>query len=140
MGYNFNINQGIKIMTENGITYQVTVTPKKTEWRLNGQLHRENGPAREFSDGTKSWYLNGKLHREDGPAHVYSDGTKSWYLNGKLHRVDGPAREFSDGRKEWWIDGINYTEAEFLVKTQPAKELTIAEVEKLLGYPVKIVK
>ena len=36
----------------------------------------------EFGD--KSWYLNGKLHREDGPAIEYANGTKYWYLNGKL--------------------------------------------------------
>ena len=35
------------------------------------------------SNGTKRWYLNGKLHREDGPAIEWSDGTKEWYLNGK---------------------------------------------------------
>jgi hypothetical protein len=34
-------------------------------------------------DGTKMWYLNGELHREDGPAVEYPDGTKRWYLNGK---------------------------------------------------------
>jgi hypothetical protein len=33
-------------------------------------------------DGDKEWYLNGKLHREDGPAVEYSSGTKVWYLNG----------------------------------------------------------
>jgi hypothetical protein len=30
----------------------------------------------------KFWYLNGELHREDGPAAEYSDGKKYWYLNG----------------------------------------------------------
>ena len=128
-------------MTENSITYQVTVTPEKTEWRLNGKRHREDGPAFENKGvGYKAWFLNGKLHREDGPAIEHFTGTKSWYLNGKCHRVDGPARVYSCGDKEWWIDGINYSEAEFLEKTKSVKELTIAEVEKLLGYSVKIVK
>ena len=35
------------------------------------------------SNGTKYWYLNGKLHREDGPAVEWSDGSKYWCLNGK---------------------------------------------------------
>jgi len=26
---------------------------------INNQTHREDGPAVEFSDGTKRWYLNG---------------------------------------------------------------------------------
>ena len=45
--------------------------------------HREDGPAGEYSDGTKSWYLNGQLHREDGPAVEWASGTKYWYLNGQ---------------------------------------------------------
>ena len=36
----------------------------------------------EVSDnGDKHWCLNGKLHREDGPAIERADGSKSWYLN-----------------------------------------------------------
>ena len=37
-----------------------------------GQLHREAGPAIEWSDGEKEWYVNGILHRIDGPAVEYS--------------------------------------------------------------------
>ena len=33
--------------------------------------------------GAKQWYLNGERHREDGPACEYNDGTKQWFLNGK---------------------------------------------------------
>ena len=34
--------------------------------------------------GTKCWgNAEGKLHREDGPAVERDDGSKSWYLNGK---------------------------------------------------------
>ena len=36
-----------------------------------------------WDNGNKSWCLNGKLHREDGPAREYADGDKVWYLNGK---------------------------------------------------------
>ena len=53
------------------------------EWRLNGKLHREDGPAVEWSDGTKEWYLNGDIHREDGPAVDWPDATKEWFLNGE---------------------------------------------------------
>jgi hypothetical protein len=34
-------------------------------WRLNGQRHREDGPAIEWADGTKSWYLNGNWLTEE---------------------------------------------------------------------------
>ena len=31
----------------------------------------------------KMWHLNGKIHREDGPAVEWSDGIKYWWLNDK---------------------------------------------------------
>ena len=34
-------------------------------------------------DGTKFYYKNGEYHREDGPAIEYTNGVKYWYLNGK---------------------------------------------------------
>ena len=51
------------------------------EWRLNGKIHREDGPAIEWANGHKSWYLNGNCHREDGPAIECPDGTIYWFLN-----------------------------------------------------------
>jgi uncharacterized Fe-S cluster-containing protein len=72
--------------------------------------HREDGPAIEYSDGTKHWYVNGKRHRIGGPAFEYADGSKFWYLNGKRHRLDGPAVEYADGPKSWWLNGKNYSE------------------------------
>ena len=39
--------------------------------------------VKEDEDGIKEWFLNGELHREDGPAFEWSDGDKAWYLNGK---------------------------------------------------------
>ena len=59
----------------------------------------------EWPNGNKEWLLNGQLHREDGPALEYPNGSKNWYLNGKLHRLDGPAREWPDGYKEWYLNG-----------------------------------
>ena len=64
-------------------TYTVEVLKDITEWYLNGQRHREDGPAIEYPNGTKYWYLNGQRHREDGPAIEFTNGSKYWYLNGK---------------------------------------------------------
>lgn len=65
---------------------------------------------KERKDGTKFWYLNGELHREDGPAIEHPDGIRKWYLNGKLHREDGPAIERLDGSKEWYLNGKRHRE------------------------------
>ena len=78
-------------------------------WFLNGERHREDGPAIEWSDGEKHWYLNDKLHREDGPAIEYPNGTKCWYLNGKKHREDGPAVEYAGGTKRWFLNDEEVT-------------------------------
>ena len=110
----------------------------------NGKCHRLDGPAVEYSDGTKYWYQNGFLHRLDGPAIEFSNGSKSWFQNGKCHRLDGPAVEFQDGTKSWYIEGEKLTEEEFNRRIDPVqssvKELTVAEISDLLGYDVKIIK
>lgn len=121
--------------------YTVKVFRNGTKhWFLNGKLHREDGPAIEDTGGSNFWFQNGKRHREDGPAVEWDDGTKKWYLNGKLHREDGPALEYADGTKHWFLNGEEYTKEEFKKKTAPVKEYTVADLEKLLGHPVKIVK
>ena len=101
------------------IEYTVTVCDNgDRKWFLNGEYHREDGPAIEFISGYKAWYLNGEFHREDGPAVEWCDGDKYWYLNGKFHREDGPAIEWANGGKEWYINGKYLTEEEFLQMTQ----------------------
>jgi len=29
-----------------------------------------------------AWFINGELHREDGPAVTCNDGFEGWFLNG----------------------------------------------------------
>lgn len=61
--------------------------------------------------GSKIWYLPSKgksyFHYLDGPAVEWTDGSKWWFVNDNLHRLDGPAIEEADGRKEWWVNGKN---------------------------------
>jgi hypothetical protein len=99
------------------IEYTVKVYGNRTEWYLNGELHREDGPAIEWASGTKNWFINGKFHREDGPAREWADGTKFWYLNGELHREGEPAIEWYDGDKSWWLNGEQVTKDEVMGKT-----------------------
>ena len=88
------------------------------EWCIDGKRHRLDGPAIEYADGTKHWLVDGKRHRLDGPATVWLDGTKEWCVDGKRHRLDGPAIEYVDGTKNWFIDG---------------KSIDTEEVENWLG-------
>ncbi|TAL31822.1 MAG: hypothetical protein EPN97_10445 [Alphaproteobacteria bacterium] len=75
------------------------------EYRLNGQLHREDGPAVDSGKGDTWWFRNNLLHREGGPAVEHATGSKWWYKNGALHREDGPAYEGADGTKAWYLNG-----------------------------------
>jgi hypothetical protein len=90
---------------------------------------------------TIRWYNEaGQCHREDDlPAVEYADGTKVWYKNGKQHREDGPAIEFADGSKVWCINGQRLSETKFNARNN-AVEVTVSQIEKILGHKVKIVK
>jgi hypothetical protein len=93
-----------------------------------------------YADGSKYWYLNGNLHREDGPAVAHSGGYKAWFLNGKRHREDGPAIERINGYKFWWLKGERLTEEEFNERMTPTVEMTMAQINEALGKNVKVVK
>lgn len=119
--------------------YQITTYGNKTEWTYKGKLHREDGPAVEYGNGGYEWWLNGKRHREDCPAYSFPEGAQSWWVDGKRHRDDGPAVIWANGKKEWWYHGREYTEEEYLQISKPVKELTVPEIERLLGFKIKIV-
>ena len=93
-----------------GVYVEVDSNGNRT-WRLdNHQFHREDGPAIERADGTRSWFQNGLLHRLDGPAVESPDGDRSWFQNGRRHRVDGPAIERANGNREWFQNGRRHRE------------------------------
>lgn len=77
------------------------------EYRVNGKLHREDGPAYHDMGGNECWFYDNKLHREGGPAETWR-GTERWYRHGQLHREGGPAVIYNNpdfahyGDQEWW--------------------------------------
>jgi hypothetical protein len=93
-----------------------------------------------YASGSKFWCLNDKLHREDGPAVEHADGYKSWWLKGKRHREDGPAVEYAYGSKEWYLNDKCMTEEEHKAAMNPAVEMTMEEICKVLGKNVKVIK
>ena len=52
-------------------------------------------------NGDTFWYINGKLHREDGPAVEWANGSKEWYLNGgelteEQHKIQtSPVKDYT---------------------------------------------
>ncbi len=55
-------------------------------WCDHNTIHREDGPAITWSDGSETWVRNGVPHREDGPAVINksNDGENIWALFGNL--------------------------------------------------------
>ena len=93
-----------------------------------------------FADGDKYWYLNGEIHREDGPAVEFANCYKYWYLKGKLHREDGPAVEGANGYRAWYLNDEGMTQEEHKAAMNPAVEMTMEEICKALGKNVKVKK
>ena len=119
-------------------TYTVEVHDNGDKhWYLNGKLHREDGPAVEYTDGGKFWVRDGKYHREDGPAIEFANGDKYWYRDGELHREDGPAIEYADGDRLWYLNGIQLTEVEFNNRVKKNCEGKLVEVD---GVKYKLVR
>lgn len=78
------------------------------EWRSDvGEklaVPHPTGGYDEIANG-RTYRRDGLLHREDGPAVTWQDGTLLYYARGKLHREDGPAVHGGPGGEEWWRDG-----------------------------------
>ncbi len=101
---------------------------EKTEYKIEGKLHREDGQAIEYSDiaygktllgpvgpdqrlyvcdskNTKHWYYKGELHNDNGPAILLPDGSCEYRQHGLLHREDGPAIILIPlNIKDWYIN------------------------------------
>jgi hypothetical protein len=74
-------------------------------WRDdNGDFHRDDGPAIEFTDGSKMWCRHGRMHRVDGPA-MTTPGSTTWAIDGNYHRDGGPAITYPEGGYRWYQHG-----------------------------------
>ncbi len=92
-----------------------------------------------FPSGVKHYYRNGKLHREDGPAIDYSEKGPDaevkgfWYLNGLRHRTDGPAAVGTSKHdsKEWFLHGkMMSAEQHFESLTDEEKAVAIWKINE----------
>lgn len=63
-------------------------------------------------NGTKIYFNQlEQVHREDGPAIEWSNKDKEWWVNDKRHRWNSPALIITDlGINVWMLFGIKVTE------------------------------
>jgi hypothetical protein len=90
-----------------------TITPGsyKERWvDKKGGLHREDGPAIIYNNGSYSWYKHGAFHRVDGPA-VSMPSWEGWFIDALYHREGGPAyTNKMNGNKQYFLNGAEVTE------------------------------
>ena len=56
-------------------------------WRLNGLLHRIDGPAVEFTSGYKAWFLNGKQVKEKDVIDFNPKITEREYIEFVMNQI-----------------------------------------------------
>jgi hypothetical protein len=100
-------------------------------YMVGGRLHREDGPALEYSNGSKEWHIKGRQHREGGPAVITAEGNQYWMQNGQYHREDGPAIVYNNGYVQYYLDNRSYLEPIFrdIVKGRKMSK-ALASLEK----------
>ena len=74
------------------------------------------------------------LHREDGPAVEYADGSKMWYFNGNRHREDGPAIIHHSGHSEWWVEGNPLTKVQWLNRNKEGSDYQVGGSHYAIQY------
>jgi hypothetical protein len=79
----------------------------------DGLLHKEDGPAIIWNDGSVEWFFDGRRHREDGPALILNNKSEFWYNRDRLHRMDGPSIIWNDGESSYYYFGEECTEKEY---------------------------
>jgi len=80
--------------------------------------------------GILEYRVSGMLHRVDGPAKIFPNGTQHWYYEGELHRIGGPAIEWATGEKHFYLHGIRYSAKDYW-----SKLLDEGIVSKLEAFP-----
>jgi hypothetical protein len=85
----------------------------------------------QLSAGTIYYTENDSLHRKDGPAIVWENGSQEWFINGVRHRTNGPAYTYTDRYQGWCIKGRRYyTNKEFQEAADLSDEDMIAMILK----------
>ena len=139
-----------------------TLTPKQRKnygkFLPMGVIYDAWGNLLTFKGADGHWHectynANGRiLTRKDSYGNWYertfdANGYESSYKCSDGHwsectrDADGKELTYKDSYDTYKIKGKSVTKEQFEAFVNPtAKELTIAEIEKILGYPVKIVK
>jgi hypothetical protein len=112
----------------------------RIEYHLNseeGPLHRQDGPAIIYKDGSLQWWVKDRLHCLDGPACI-NDDNKQWWVENRCHRVDGPAIIKSDGCHEWWVRGIKLNKNQVNIAMSIISDMPIEDTMLYIGDSILV--
>jgi len=92
---------------------KIEVDHRGTKHYLNQKrkFHRLDGPAVEYSDGSKYWLINGNYHQNIGHSIECRNGPKYWLFKGKHHRIGGSYHSYDD---LWFIYGKEYSKKGYI--------------------------
>jgi len=81
---------------------------QKSKEPVYKKVQKITGEGYEFLGGykNKAFYLNGLLHRVDGPAIEWADGSQFWYLHGILLTKEAHKKMMN---KQWYLNGKEVT-------------------------------
>ena len=128
------------------LTYYSNNKVKSIVYKLNGQKHREDGPAIQewYEDEQKfieEYFIKNEYHREDGPAiqEWHENGKvfrQLYYLHDKMHREDGPAAIYYKkngkiGNTIYCLNDIRYNREEWIEKLKEMDSPHYEEQKKL---------
>lgn len=65
---------------------------------IKGDLLQGKKEIDFYANGDKYWTLNGDCHRKDGPAVQFSSGEEYWFLNGKEYPCE---KEYWEAMEEY---------------------------------------
>lgn len=100
----------------------------------NNRLHREEGPAWENTiTGRQEWWLNGQRHRNIGPA-VIEPFHKEWWVDDKLHNGSGPAVIYYNKEGGGIKEEAYYLKGDYVLKTDWEKEKNKKEQIEIKKY------
>jgi len=101
-----NLTKLLQCLNDLGITGSVTIIREISSGQIPVNVFGPYGKV-----GTTLWFEDGVLHREDGPAIEYPNGSDAdgpygeWFHHGKRHRADFLPAINTAKMKQYWSNG-----------------------------------
>ena len=100
MSSNFSAAEKIKIAKQHPHTDIKKFKTATAYYNDCGYLHRVDGPAVEYDDGSFDYYIDGFCHRDDGPAYY------------RASMISGAIQDYT----KFFLYGVEYQDIDYWVE------------------------